>query len=148
MSNQADHTIVRLRVPPDLKEKIEKSAEENNRSQSAEMVSRLEESFPPTNHQEAYKRYINKRILNLTYTIERLELQIGNVNYLIKAHTQDTEKANKWNTIKEFMILERDTAIENLKKLYSEDIDNINMKSLDDETKDLLQKYVDIKKAP
>lgn len=45
MSNQADHTIVRLRVPPALKEKIEKAAEENNRSQSAEMVSRLEESF-------------------------------------------------------------------------------------------------------
>ncbi|MCG2572381.1 Arc family DNA-binding protein [Acinetobacter sp. ME22] len=45
MSNQADHTIVRLRVPPELKEKIEKAAEENNRSQSAEMVSRLEESF-------------------------------------------------------------------------------------------------------
>ncbi|ENU24208.1 hypothetical protein F993_01524 [Acinetobacter proteolyticus] len=45
MSNQADHTIVRLRVPPDLKEKIEKSAEENNRSQSAEMVDRLEKSF-------------------------------------------------------------------------------------------------------
>ncbi|WP_445405038.1 Arc family DNA-binding protein [Acinetobacter vivianii] len=45
MSNQADHTIVRLRVPPELKEKIEKAAEENNRSQSAEMVARLEQSF-------------------------------------------------------------------------------------------------------
>lgn len=45
MSNQADHTIVRLRVPPELKEKIEKSAEENNRSQSAEMVARIEGSF-------------------------------------------------------------------------------------------------------
>lgn len=45
MSNQADHTIVRLRVPPDLKKQIEDAAEENNRSQSAEMVARLEESF-------------------------------------------------------------------------------------------------------
>lgn len=45
MSNQSDHTIVRLRVPPELKQKIEKSAEDNNRSQSAEMVARLEESF-------------------------------------------------------------------------------------------------------
>jgi phosphoenolpyruvate synthase/pyruvate phosphate dikinase len=45
MSNQADHTIVRLRVPPELKQKIEESAEKNNRSQSAEMVARLEESF-------------------------------------------------------------------------------------------------------
>lgn len=47
MSNQTDHTIVRLRVPPELKQKIEDSAEKNNRSQSAEMVARLEESFEP-----------------------------------------------------------------------------------------------------
>ena len=45
MSNQTDHTIVRLCVPPELKQKIEESAEKNNRSQSAEMVARLEESF-------------------------------------------------------------------------------------------------------
>lgn len=45
MSNQADHTIVRLRVPPELKKQIEESAEKNNRSQSAEMVARLEQSF-------------------------------------------------------------------------------------------------------
>lgn len=45
MSNQTDHTIVRLRVPPELKQKIEESAEKNNRSQSAEMVSRLEQSY-------------------------------------------------------------------------------------------------------
>ena len=45
MSNQADHTIVRLRVPPELKQKIEESAEKNNRSQSAEMVARLEQTF-------------------------------------------------------------------------------------------------------
>lgn len=50
MSNQTDHTIVRLRVPPELKQKIEDSAEKNNRSQSAEMVARLEQSFeqPPS----------------------------------------------------------------------------------------------------
>lgn len=47
MSNQTDHTIVRLRVPPELKQKIEESAEKNNRSQSAEMVARLESSFEP-----------------------------------------------------------------------------------------------------
>ena len=45
MSNQTDHTIVRLRVPPELKQKIEDSAEKNNRSQSSEMVARLEQSF-------------------------------------------------------------------------------------------------------
>lgn len=52
MSNQNDHTIVRLRVPPELKEKIEKSADENNRSQSAEMVDRLEKSFKQLSNTE------------------------------------------------------------------------------------------------
>ncbi|AUX87065.1 DNA-binding protein [Acinetobacter sp. ACNIH2] len=59
MSNQADHTIVRLRVPPELKLKIEKSAEDNNRSQSAEMVSRLENSFISTRvASDPYKRML------------------------------------------------------------------------------------------
>lgn len=50
MSNQTDHTIVRLRVPPELKAKIEQSADANNRSQSAEMVARLEQSFKSDNN--------------------------------------------------------------------------------------------------
>lgn len=60
MSNQADHTIVRLRVPPELKQKIEESADKNNRSQSAEMVARLEESFTRTNlvASDPYKRML------------------------------------------------------------------------------------------
>lgn len=67
MSNQADHTIVRLRVPPELKLKIEKSAEENNRSQSAEMVARLEDSF-------SGKQDINIEILSKMNTLlDRLE---------------------------------------------------------------------------
>nr|WP_314137616.1 Arc family DNA-binding protein [Acinetobacter lwoffii] len=60
MSNQTDHTIVRLRVPPELKKKIEESADRNNRSQSAEMVARLEQSFvgeekPPTQYVDISK---------------------------------------------------------------------------------------------
>lgn len=74
MSNQADHTIVRLRVPPELKEKIEKAAEENNRSQSAEMVSRLEESF--TNLQ---KHQIEKNLL---------EYEIQDLRELFKQSTE------------------------------------------------------------
>lgn len=67
MSNQADHTIVRLRVPPELKLKIEKSAEENNRSQSAEMVARLENSF-------SSKQDVNIEILSkMNALLDRLE---------------------------------------------------------------------------
>jgi len=40
-----ENSNVRLRVPPELKKLIKLQAEENNRSQSAEMISRLEQSF-------------------------------------------------------------------------------------------------------
>lgn len=61
MSNQADHTIVRLRVPPELKQKIEESAEKNNRSQSAEMVARLEQSFDSAKNysEEEFEKAVN-----------------------------------------------------------------------------------------
>lgn len=45
MSTQADHTVVRLRVPPELKAKIEESSRAHNRSMNADMVARLEQSF-------------------------------------------------------------------------------------------------------
>lgn len=78
MSNQTDHTIVRLRVPPELKQKIEESAEKNNRSQSAEMVARLEKSFesesPETNERrEKEITYINSMFQELIQKNEKLE---------------------------------------------------------------------------
>ncbi len=45
MSNQDDQTIIRLRVSQDLKDQIKEAALKNNRSQSSEMVVRLESSF-------------------------------------------------------------------------------------------------------
>lgn len=138
----------KMRMTQDLKDKIVESAKEHNRSMNADIVARLEESFPAINNQEAYKRYINKKINNLAYTIERLELQINNANFIIKMNDQDAEKVQKWETIKEFMILEKDTAIEILKKLFNDDHENINLRTLDEETNELLHKYLDIKKAP
>lgn len=69
MSSQTDHTIVRLRVPPKLKKQIEDSAERNNRSQSAEMVARLEQSF-----EEAYIDTVSDAVINelLEGTVSRL----------------------------------------------------------------------------
>lgn len=137
-----------LRLPPELKDKIAESAKEHNRSMNADIVARLEDSFPATNNQEAYKRYINKKINNLAYTIERLELQINNANFIVKMSAQDAEKVQKWETIKEFMILEKDNSLELLKKLFNDDYENIQLRTLDEETNELLHKYLDIKKAP
>lgn len=138
----------KVRMSQELKDKISESAKELNRSMNADIVARLEDSFPATNNKEAYKRYINKKINNLAYTIERLELQINNANFIVKMSDQDAEKVHKWETIKEFIILEKDTAIEILKKLFNDDYENIQLRTLDEETNELLHKYLDIKKAP
>ena len=73
MSNQADHTIVRLRVPPELKQKIEESAEKNNRSQSAEMVARLEQSFEKDDAAEFDKGFVLQVIKNQQDQIDQLQ---------------------------------------------------------------------------
>ena len=70
MSNQADHTIVRLRVPPELKKQIEESAEKNNRSQSAEMVARLEQSFAQSSQGEISE--LKQQLERMDQTIKTL----------------------------------------------------------------------------
>ena len=84
MSNQTDHTIVRLRVPPELKKKIEKSAEDHNRSQSAEMVSRLEESFTQSEDNEFSKGFVlglvdeyHKQISELQMVVTQLSKRLN-----------------------------------------------------------------------
>lgn len=47
MSNNPKHVTVRLRVPPELRDKIAASSEQYNRSMNADMVARLEKSFEP-----------------------------------------------------------------------------------------------------
>lgn len=44
-SMSRSHPQVNFRIPPDLKDSLEKAAEENKRSITAELVARLEESF-------------------------------------------------------------------------------------------------------
>ncbi len=73
MSNQTDHTIVRLRVPPELKQKIEESAEKNNRSQSAEMVARLEQSFKLSERQAVIEQNHLNNIMTASANVEVLE---------------------------------------------------------------------------
>ncbi|CAI3122091.1 Arc family DNA-binding protein [Acinetobacter baumannii] len=86
MSNQADHTIVRLRVPPELKEKIEKAAEENNRSQSAEMVSRLEESFQQNNN--ATDKFIED-------LLKQLKIEYASLEVKYQTHQKSLENLEK-----------------------------------------------------
>ena len=56
-----------LRLPPELKEKIQESAKQLNRSMNADIVARLEQSFE---HQE------NSDITQLKQQIERMDQTI------------------------------------------------------------------------
>ncbi len=96
MSNQADHTIVRLRVPPELKQKIEESAEKNNRSQSAEMVARLEQSFEKDHAAEFDKGFVLQVIQNQQATIQDLTDQIKHFKMSFDILTKELqEKKNR-----------------------------------------------------
>ena len=67
MSDNPKHVTVRLRVPPELRDKIAASSEQYNRSMNADMVARLEQSFE---HQE------NSDIAQLKQQIERMDQTI------------------------------------------------------------------------
>lgn len=89
MSNQTDHTIVRLRVPPELKQKIEESAEKNNRSQSAEMVARLEQSFEEHKPSEFDKEFVLQVIKSQESTITDLTDQIKHLKMSFDVLTKE-----------------------------------------------------------
>ncbi len=89
MSNQTDHTIVRLRVPPELKQKIEESAEKNNRSQSAEMVARLEQSFEKDDAAEFDKGFVLQVIKSQESTITDLTDQIKHLKMSFDVLTKE-----------------------------------------------------------
>ena len=89
MSNQTDHTIVRLRVPPELKQKIEESAEKNNRSQSAEMVARLEQSFEKDDAAEFDKGSVLQVIKSQESTITDLTDQIKHLKMSFDVLTKE-----------------------------------------------------------
>ncbi|ENV79517.1 MULTISPECIES: Arc family DNA-binding protein [Acinetobacter] len=83
MSNQTNHTIVRLRVPPELKNKIEESAEKNNRSQSAEMVARLEQSFEAQISHEFEMHMMEIMLKEQQEKLNNLTQAIDNVTKLV-----------------------------------------------------------------
>ena len=82
MSNQSDHTIVRLRVPPELKKQIEESADKNNRSQSAEMVARLEQSF--------FREFLDKP--NISAELDEIQKRIAKQDLVLEKLLEISEK--------------------------------------------------------
>ncbi len=94
----------KLRMTPEIKEQIEKAAEENNRTMNGEILARLEESFYwPIRHQalQAENRYLDARLEDAKAIQERLE---------------QTEK--DLNEFKELIVV-KDRRIRNLEKLIT-----------------------------
>ena len=90
----------RIRIPPELKEQIRQSAEQNNRSMGADIILRLEESFKP----------VNPSSLGLTsQQLEQLAAQAGKAYMLVianKIKDLPEEEGNRQlrNLIKEFTL--------------------------------------------
>lgn len=72
MSDNPKHVTVRLRVPPELRDKIASSAEQYNRSMNADMVSRLEQSFEQIQSQENELSDLKNQMQRMNQTIEIL----------------------------------------------------------------------------
>lgn len=61
-----------LRLPPELREKLENACKESGRSKNAEAVYRLEQSFEKTQTQESEIEELRKEIRNMNMTIHTL----------------------------------------------------------------------------
>lgn len=72
-----EYTQVNFRIPTNLKEKIEVSALENNRSITSELVSRLEQSFNSTNNNEVHD--LKKEMERMNETIKILSSTLSSL---------------------------------------------------------------------
>ncbi len=73
MSDNPKHVTVRLRVPPELRDKIAASSEQYNRSMNADMVARLEQSFEKDDATEFDKGFVLQVIKNQQDQIDQLQ---------------------------------------------------------------------------
>ena len=76
MSDNPKHVTVRLRVPPELRDKIAASSEQYNRSMNADMVARLEKSFEKEDIAEFDKGFVLQVIENQQNQIDQLQKMV------------------------------------------------------------------------
>lgn len=67
----------RIRIPPDLKEKIRASAEENNRSMGADIILRLEQSFTQPSSTMVFRETVEDaaKIQDGVFEIDKIKVQ-------------------------------------------------------------------------
>ena len=85
-----------LRLPPELKEKIQESAKQLNRSMNADIVARLEQSFEKDDAAEFDKEFVLQVIQNQQVTIQDLTDQIKHFKMSFDILTKELqEKKNR-----------------------------------------------------
>lgn len=77
MSTHDTHTQYKLRMPPELRDKLKSASEENHRSMNAEIVARLLESFEPTEASEFKLSEETRRELMASFLAEMIEEKIS-----------------------------------------------------------------------
>lgn len=78
-----------LRLPPELKEKIQESAKQLNRSMNADIVARLEQSFEKDDAAEFDKEFVLQVIQNQQVTIQDLTDQIKHLKMSFDVLTKE-----------------------------------------------------------
>ncbi|MDH0711958.1 Arc family DNA-binding protein [Acinetobacter johnsonii] len=78
-----------LRLPPELKEKIQESAKQLNRSMNADIVARLEQSFEKDDAAEFDKEFVLQVIQNQQATIQDLTDQIKHLKMSFDVLTKE-----------------------------------------------------------
>ncbi len=85
-----------LRLPPELKEKIQESAKQLNRSMNADIVARLEQSFEKDDAAEFDKEFVLQVIKSQESTITDLTDQIKHLKMSFDVLTKELrEKKNR-----------------------------------------------------
>ena len=85
-----------LRLPPELKEKIQESAKQLNRSMNADIVARLEQSFEKDDAAEFDKGFVLQVIKSQESTITDLTDQIKHLKMSFDILTKELqEKKNR-----------------------------------------------------
>lgn len=103
MSTHDTHTQYKLRMPPDLRDRLKQAAEGNHRSMNAEIVARLEESLvktaPSNGEDPAAKEDFSAEDVLLMY--RELDTAVKNIQKLrasrekfLNRHDPENEKAD------------------------------------------------------
>ena len=91
-----DYTQVNFRIPTKLKEEIEKAAQESERSITAEIVHRLEESFKhDAGSTTDYEKTVQKMLFNVMANLHKEGVQIEVIDEAMDKAINDIDCENE-----------------------------------------------------